>query len=176
MLLTLSAIGMAGVWFVVFTRYPVNLTPSLYPLLLLLGVLCGCGIATFSVGISQVSYWFPQQRQGTALAIYAGVGNLAPGIFSLLMPIAITSLGLAGAYMAWLVFLVTGIVLYAAIGRNAWYFQLRQAGAAPDDAKRQARALGQELFPAGKIIDTLKISARAWQTWGLVAIYFTTFG
>jgi NNP family nitrate/nitrite transporter-like MFS transporter len=175
-LLTLSAVGMAGVWLVVATRYPDNLTPSLYPLLLLLGVLCGCGIATFSVGISQVSYWFPQQRQGTALAIYAGVGNLAPGIFSLLMPIAITTLGLAGAYMAWLVFLVTGIILYAAIGRNAWYFQLRQAGAAPDDAKRQARALGQELFPAGTTIDTLKISARAWQTWGLVAIYFTTFG
>jgi NNP family nitrate/nitrite transporter-like MFS transporter len=26
------------------------------------------------------------------------------------------------------------------------------------------------------MIQTLKISARAWQTWGLVAIYFTTFG
>jgi NNP family nitrate/nitrite transporter-like MFS transporter len=175
-LLVVSAIGMAGVWLVVATRYPDNLTPSLYPLLLLLGLLCGCGIATFSVGISQVSYWFPQQRQGTALAIYAGVGNLAPGIFSLLMPIAITTLGLAGAYMAWLIFLVAGIALYAVIGRNAWYFQLRQAGTAPEDAQRKARALGQELFPAGTTIDTLKISARAWQTWGLVAIYFTTFG
>jgi NNP family nitrate/nitrite transporter-like MFS transporter len=175
-LLALSAIGMAGVWFVVATRYPNNLTPSLYPLLLVLGLLCGCGIATFSVGISQVSYWFPQQRQGTALAIYAGVGNLAPGLFSLLMPIAIATLGLAGAYMAWLVFLAAGIGLYAFIGRNAWYFQLRQAGVAPEDAQRQARALGQELFPAGTTIDTLKISARAWQTWALVAIYFTTFG
>jgi MFS transporter, NNP family, nitrate/nitrite transporter len=141
-----------------------------------LGLLCGCGIATFSVGISQVSYWFPQQRQGTALAIHAGVGNLAPGLFSLLMPIPIATLGLAGAYLAWLAFLVAGITVYALIGRNAWYFQLRQAGAAPEDAQRQARALGQELFPAGTTIDTLKISARAWQTWALVAIYFTTFG
>src|SRR5512142_2301696 len=69
-LLTLSVIGMAGVWFVVATRYPDRLTPGLYPVLLVLGILCGCGIATFSVGISQVSYWFPQKRQGSALAIY----------------------------------------------------------------------------------------------------------
>jgi NNP family nitrate/nitrite transporter-like MFS transporter len=175
-LLALSAIGMAGVWFVVATRYPDNLTPSLYPLLLVLGLFCGCGIATFSVGISQVSYWYPQARQGTALAVYAGVGNLAPGVFSLLLPIAIRSLGLAGAYMAWLAFLVAGTLAYAALGRNAWYFQLRDAGLPADEARTHARQLGQELFPAGRIVETLKISARAWQTWGLVAIYFTTFG
>jgi MFS transporter, NNP family, nitrate/nitrite transporter len=111
-LLWLSVIGMAGVWFVVMTRYPDNLTPSLYPVLLVLGLFCGCGIATFSVGISQVSYWYPQNRQGRALAIYAGVGNLAPGLFSLLLPVAIVGLGLAGAYLAWLAFLVTGTILY----------------------------------------------------------------
>lgn len=175
-LLALSAIGMAGVAFVVATRYPDNLTPSLYPLLLFLGLLCGCGIATFSVGISQVSYWYPQQRQGTALAIYAGVGNLAPGVFSLLLPFAIAGLGLAGAYVAWLTFLIAGTIGYAVLGRNAWYFQLRDAGVPADEARVQAAAHGQELFPAGRLVDTLKISARAWQTWGLVAIYFTTFG
>lgn len=175
-LLLLSALGMAGVWFVVATRYPDNLTPSLYPLLLVLGLFCGCGIATFSVGISQVSYWFPQKRQGTALAVYAGVGNLAPGVFSLLMPLAIGSLGLAGAYLAWLAFLVTGTILYALIGRNAWYFQLRAGGVSTDVAKQQARAFGQELFPAGTTMQTLKTSARVWQTWALVGVYFTTFG
>jgi len=88
-LLALSVVGMAGLSFIVATRYPDNLTPSLYPVLLLLGLLCGCGIATFSVGISQVAYWYPQNRQGTALAIYAGVGNVAPGLFSLLLPLAL---------------------------------------------------------------------------------------
>jgi NNP family nitrate/nitrite transporter-like MFS transporter len=167
---------MAGVAFVVATRYPDNLTPALYPVLLLLGLLCGCGIATFSVGISQVSYWYPQSRQGGALAIYAGVGNLAPGLFSLALPVAIGRLGLAGSYLAWLAFLVAGTLLYARLGRNAWYFQLRDAGLARDEAERRARELGQELFPAGTTLDTLRISAQAWQTWGLVAIYFTTFG
>jgi NNP family nitrate/nitrite transporter-like MFS transporter len=175
-LLGLSIIGMAGVSLLVATHYPDGLTPSLYPLLLVLGLFCGCGIATFSVGISQVSYWFPQQRQGSALAIYAGIGNLAPGLFSLLLPIAIGRLGLAGAYLAWLVFLVAGTVLYAVFGRNAWYFQLRDAGLTSEDAQARARTMGQELFPAGTTLDTLRISARAWQTWALVAVYFTTFG
>jgi NNP family nitrate/nitrite transporter-like MFS transporter len=175
-LLALSVLGMAGVAFIVATRYPDNLTPALYPVLLLLGLLCGCGIATFSVGISQVAYWYPQDRQGTALAIYAGVGNLAPGLFSLLLPFALQTMGLAGSYLAWLTFLVVGTAVYAVVGRNAWYFQLLDGGLSREEAESRARELGQQLFPAGSLVDTLRISARAWQTWGLVAIYFTTFG
>lgn len=161
---------------VVATRYPDGLTPGLYPLLLVLGLFCGCGIATFSVGISQVAYWFPQREQGRALAIYAGVGNLAPGVFSLVMPFALVTIGLAGSYLAWLVFLVAGFALYATLGRNAWLFQLLAAGVPAEQARARARLLGQELFPAGTTIDTLRISARTWQTWALVAIYFSTFG
>ncbi len=44
------------------------------------------------------------------------------------------------------------------------------------EARARARALGQELFPAGTTIETLRISARHWQTWALVTVYFTTFG
>ena len=175
-LLGLSILGMLGVATIVLTRYPDRLTPDLYPVLLFLGLLCGSGIATFSVGISQVAYWFPQRGQGRALAIYAGVGNLAPGLFSLLLPIALVSLGLARSYLAWLAFLIAGFVLYAVFGRNAWYFQLRQAGVAPEAARERAKAEGQELFPAGTTLQTLRLSARAWQTWALVAIYFSTFG
>lgn len=175
-LLLLSIAGMAGVWFIVATRYPDRLTPALFPVLLFLGALCGCGIATFSVGISQVSYWFPQVRQGRALAIYAGVGNVAPGAFSLVLPFALQRFGLAGSYLAWLAFLVAGTIGYWAFGRNAWYFQLRERGMSQEDATRAARAAGQELFPAGSTIETLRISARVWQTWALVGVYFTTFG
>ena len=175
-LLLLSIVGMAGVWFIVATRYPDRLSPSLFPVLLGLGALCGCGIATFSVGISQVAYWFPQARQGRALAIYAGIGNVAPGVFSIVLPFALQTLGLAASYLAWLAFLIVGTIGYWVFGRNAWYFQLRERGLSTEDATREARAAGQELFPAGTTIETLRISARAWQTWALVAIYFTTFG
>lgn len=175
-LLALSLVGMTSLFLVIRFFYPERLTSSIYPVLLALGVLCGCSIATFSVGISQVAYWFPQAKQGRALAIFAGVGNLAPGIFSFLLPLALAGLGLAGAYLAWLVFLAAGAVLYAVFGRNAWYFQLRQQGAEPAEARSQATGMGQVLFPAGGLGESLRISARTWRTWALVWIYFTTFG
>jgi len=175
-LLSLSVVGMAGLTGVVWTLYPDNLTPSLYPLLFALALLCGCGIATFSVGISQVAYWYPRREQGKALAIFAGVGNVGPGIFSLLIPLALASIGLAGSYLIWLILLVAGTALYFALGRNAWYFQLLQAGRTPEAARTEARELGQELFPAGSLKDSLRISVRVWKTWALVWIYFTTFG
>jgi NNP family nitrate/nitrite transporter-like MFS transporter len=175
-LLSLSLTGMIGLSIVVAMLYPDRLTPALYPLLLLLGLLCGCGIATFSVGTSQVSYWFPQNRQGRALALYAGIGNLAPGLFSFLLPVALASLGLARSYLAWLAFLAAGIALYAGFGRNSAYFQFRARGLAPEEARREARNYGQELFPKGGLKDSLKASARVWRTWALVGIYFSTFG
>jgi NNP family nitrate/nitrite transporter-like MFS transporter len=175
-LLSLSVVGMVGLTFVVYLLYPTRLTTGVYPLLLLLGLLCGCGIATFSVGISQVSYWFPQKKQGRALAVFAGVGNLAPGLFSMLLPVALVALGLAGSYLAWLLFLVAGLVIYALYGRNAWFFQFLAEGAQPQEARSKAAEHGQTLFPTGSLTDSLKISARVWRTWALVWIYFTTFG
>jgi NNP family nitrate/nitrite transporter-like MFS transporter len=175
-LMTLSLLGMAGVLLVVYFLYPAHLVRGLYPVLLALGTLCGCGIATFSVGISQVSYWFPQAKQGKALAVFAGCGNLAPGIFSLLLPIALVTFSLGSAYMAWLAFLAIGTVLYAMLGRNAWYFQLLKQGLGVEEARKVSRELGQTLFPAGSLRDSLRISARVWKTWALVWIYFTTFG
>lgn len=175
-LLGASVVGMAGLAAVVALLYPDRLTTGVYPLLLVLAVLSGCGIATFSVGIGQVSYWFPQRRQGKALAIFAGVGNLAPGIFSFLIPVALASLGLAGSYLAWLAFLAVGTLGYFFLGRNAPYFQLRHAGVAPAEARSQAAAAGQELFPAGSLKESLKVSAGVWRTWALVVVYFTTFG
>jgi len=175
-LLALSIIGMAGITVLLYTLYPEHLTAGYYPLVLLLGLLSGCGIATFSVGISQVAYWFPQARQGWALGTYAGIGNIAPGLFAFLLPLALSTWGLSGSYLAWLVFLIVGTGLYWYLGRNAWYFQLRAHGTAEAEAKRVAREHGQELFPAGSLIDSLKISAKVWKNWVLVILYFTSFG
>ncbi|MGD2114617.1 MAG: MFS transporter [Acidobacteriota bacterium] len=175
-LLVLSVFGMLGLTLVVWFLYPDDLSTWVYPLLLLLGVLSGCGIATFSVGISQVAYWYPQARQGKALAIFAGFGNVAPGLFSFLLPIALTSVGLGGSYLIWLAFLVAGTALYWVFGRNAWYFQLRHHGVEREEARALAAEHGQELFPAGSLKESLGLSARVWRTWALVAVYFTTFG
>lgn len=175
-LLLLSIIGMGGLY-VVLAFFSNNLNQYYY-LLFALGLLSGCGIATFSVGVSQASYWFPKSKQGVALGIYGGVGNLAPGIFALLIPnLALPLLGLPGSYLAWLIFLIVGTVIYIKIGQNAWYFQLVDKGINKDEAKEIAsKEYGQELFPKGKASETLLISAKSWKTWALVFIYFTTFG
>lgn len=174
-LLAASLAGIVGIYLVM------NQTPGriaeLFPLLLVLGVLGGCGIATFSVGIGQTSYWFPLQRQGTALGVYAGVGNLAPGIFALLLTgVTIPAVGLSGSYLIWAVFLALGTVGYLFAGRNAWFFQYRSGGVHEADARIRAAADGQELFPSGKALESLKASATIVQTWMLVVVYFSTFG
>lgn len=175
-LLSLSIVGMAGLTGVVYGFYPDRLTPGLFPLILILGILSGCGIATFSVGIGQVSYWFPRANQGRALGTFGGAGNLAPGVFTFILPFVIGGIGLAGAYLIWLTMLIIGTLGYYFAGLNAPYFQLLQQGKTPEEAKTAAQQVGQEMFPTGKVVDSLKRSAGVWQTWVLVALYFATFG
>jgi NNP family nitrate/nitrite transporter-like MFS transporter len=175
-LLTLSVVGMAGLSAVVAFLYPGRLTAAYYPLLLVLAMFCGCGIATFTVGASQVSYWFSKKGQGSALAVFGGAGNIAPGIFSMVIPMALGSLGLTNSYLIWLGMLAAGTGLYFLVGCNSPYFQLRAQGLDVAAARQQAAVHGQALFPAGSLKDSLAASARVWRTWALVLIYFTTFG
>ena len=175
-LLILSIIGMFGLY-IVMAFFKENLG-QYYWLLFSLALLSGCGIATFSVGVSQASYWFPQSKQGYAAGIYRGVGNLAPGIFMVIIPnIALPLWGLSGSYLAWLIFLIIGTIIYYFIGQNAWYFQLIEKGIKKEEAKKIAsKDYGQELFPNNKISESLGMSAKSWKTWALVGIYFATFG
>ncbi len=174
-LLGLAVIGMAGLSTLLYLYYP-NLEPWMYWLILFFGLLSGCGIATFSVGIAQTAYWYPESKQGMALGVYAGVGNLAPGIFGMILPFALKAIGLTASYMLWFGFLLVGTVLYILFAKDAPYFQLIKAGVPHDVAAQKAKELGQELIPTGSLIESLKNSARHPQTWALVALYFTSFG
>lgn len=177
-LLWLSALGMAGLTTLLYTVGPANLTIAHYPVLLLLALLCGCGIATFSVGIGQVSYWFPRNKQGWALGAYAGFGNVAPGLFSYLIPLLIGTLALTGTYVVWLIVLLAGIGLYTFFAPNAYFFQLHRKGGSISrtEAIELAQQKGQEIFPQGGVWDGLLRAAKIWRTWVLVFLYFTTFG
>lgn len=174
-LLALSLIGLGGVTLLLNLTYPDQLT-GFYPLILFLGMLSGCGIATFSVGIGQTSYWFPKKKQGMALGTYAGLGNLAPGLFSLILPIYLQHFGFISAYFAWFLFLLIGFIVYFFLGTNSYYFQFRKAGFSVSESRAKAEELGQELFPAGNVKDSLKTSVKTLNTWKLAALYFTTFG
>ena len=71
-LLILATVGIAGIYLLLASGAAI----ANFYLLLFFGLLAGCGIATFSVGIGQTSYWFKQSEQGSALGKYAGIGNL----------------------------------------------------------------------------------------------------
>jgi MFS transporter, NNP family, nitrate/nitrite transporter len=174
-LLCMSVIGLGGVTLLLHLAYPTSMN-GLYLLILFLGILSGCGIATFSVGIGQTSYWYPKNKQGLALGVYAGLGNMAPGLFSLILPVYLQHFGFISAYFAWFLFLLAGTIIYSLMGTNSYYFQLRKAGRSEADSVTEARKLGQELFPSCNARESLIRSARTKNTWKLVALYFTTFG
>lgn len=176
-MLTLFALSLVGMWGLVFILLTAKtLTASAYPIIIMFGFLSGCGVASFSVGIPQVSYWYPQSRQGTVLGAYGGIGNLAPGLFTLLLPYAIAAWGLAGSYFAWFTFLLVGTAVYAWLARDAYVFQLRHQGADAETSRRIARENGQELFPTHAVWQAVITAAEDPRTWGLVALYFVSFG
>lgn len=176
--LIVAIVGMAGLLYTTFNLDSLfaHVGFSLYYILLFFGALAGFGISIFSVGIGQVSYWFKQKDQGKALAIYAGLGNTGPGIFSLIIPAVIVSQGLSFAYVLWISILVLGTGTYVAITRNSWFFQLRSLGAKKEDAISEARKYGQELFPGGTAGKFLLNAAKAPKIWGLVFLYYVSFG
>ncbi|HXX38055.1 MAG TPA: MFS transporter [bacterium] len=172
-LLGLAFLGVAGLTVLLATRYPDHMAGT-YPALLILGMLAGCGIAAFSVGVPQVSYWFPRAQQGGPLGIYAGLGNLAPGIFSGLLPVAVGALGLVGAYVTWLLLVALIMAVYAIGITDAPWFQLRQQGLPADE--RELATYGQELVPATSAAEGFRQASSEAATWALVAFYFTSFG
>lgn len=172
-LMGLTLVGVGGLLLVLHTYYP-NRMAGLYPVLLILGMLAGCGIATFSVGIGQVSYWFSRSEQGGALGIFAGLGNTAPGLSSWLLPTAVVSLGILSAYGLWFVVLAVITIIYGVAIHDAPYFQLRSQGLRVEPA--ELSALGQELTPAADMMGSMKIAAKQGATWALVSFYFTSFG
>ncbi len=172
-LLGLAALGVLGIT-LMFTAVP-SPTSAHYSLFLLFGILCGCGIAVFSVGIPSVSYWHPQKKQGSALALYAGLGNLAPGLFAMLLPFLVISIGFTVSYVIWFAMLAVLVVVVFVFMKDAPYFQYREMGM-DIDPDALLVACGQELIPSGTAMQSLKTAGSDWRTWILTFFYFITFG
>lgn len=173
-LLAIANLGVLGLLALLATSYPERMGGT-YPLLLLLGALIGCGIATFSVGIGQVSYWFRKKDQGGALGVYAGLGNTSPGLSTMLLPLAVGALGILRAYTVWFAVLLLVTIVYALFIQDAPWFQLRAAGRSVP-REQLADLGGGELVPTGSATAGLKHAARIPATWALVFFYFLSFG
>lgn len=176
--LLIAAVGMLGIIVSIYSffRGVLRNAESVYYMLLFFGALAGTGVSTFSSGITYVSYWFPKSKQGTALGTFAGFGNAAPGIFTAVLPYALISLGLIGAYVSWLAFLLVIIAVFLLIGYDSYYYQLLKQGMSRERAIEESKKRGQELFPSYSAVQSLKKSAANWKTWLLVIMYFTSFG
>ncbi len=172
-LLGLAVAGIAAI--TLLFRFFSPPQPEHYPMFLLGGILCGCGIAVFSVGIPTVSYWYPQNKQGAALAAYAGLGNMAPGMFAVTLPFLVVSLGFAISYVLWLGMLLCLLVAFFLYMKDAPYFQYKEMGIEIDEDALFI-ACGEELIPSGKAMDSLKKAGSNWRTWILTTFYFVTFG
>ncbi|MCL6537032.1 MAG: MFS transporter [Acidothermus sp.] len=153
-LLLTTAVGVAGL-LALLALQPARPLPNAFPLLLLLGIVVGSGIAVFSAAAGQVSAWSPPDQRGRMLAIFAGLGNTAPAVSALLLPLAASAVGLVGGYALWLAALGILTACYAAL--------------APDAPRH----------PAGRpwtARATLIAAARRFEVWGLTAGYFVSFG
>src|SRR5699024_2049798 len=175
-LLGCSVAGLAGITGILLLYYPHNFDVSLFPLLLFFGLLGGAGGATFSVGIPKTSYWFPKHRQGFALGIYAGAGNIGPGVFNYIVHLLVGVWGLAGAYLGWLFFLIIATAVYAYFAADSYYFKLVQNDIDHSKAKEISKELDQNVFPSGGTWKSLKESAANYRTWILVFLYTVSFG
>jgi NNP family nitrate/nitrite transporter-like MFS transporter len=67
-----------------------------YPVMLILALLCGLGGGNFASSMANISFFFPCERQGLALGLNAGLGNLGVSAMQALAPLAIAA-GIFGA-------------------------------------------------------------------------------
>jgi NNP family nitrate/nitrite transporter-like MFS transporter len=61
-----------------------------------LAILCGFGGGNFASSMANISFFFPKARQGYALGMNAGLGNLGVSVTQLVIPLVITA-GVFGA-------------------------------------------------------------------------------
>jgi len=71
--------------------YAVQNPDTPYDLFLLLALLCGFGGGNFASSMANISFFFPKQEKGHALAMNAGLGNLGVSVMQFLVPLVITA-------------------------------------------------------------------------------------
>jgi NNP family nitrate/nitrite transporter-like MFS transporter len=117
---------------------------------LVIAATAGLGGGNFASSMANITYFYPQAKQGSALGLNAAGGNIGVSSVQLVMPLVITGFGLAAAGLFWVPF-----ILAAAVGCYFFMDNLTSANASPREQ--------------------LKIAGRA-QTWIMSVLYIGTFG
>lgn len=131
-----------------------------YPLFLLAALGLGLAGGSFAVGVSYVSKWYPQEKQGTALGVF-GMGNVGAAITNFGAPILLVALGGQWKSVA---------LAYAAVlaATAVLYFLFTQDD--PVHKARKAQGIKHESF-----IQQLA-PLNHMQVWRFAFYYFFVFG
>ena len=124
---------------------------SEYWQLLVCGFFAGISLASFAVGVSFVSKWYPPDRQGTALGIY-GVGNIGQSLAAYGSPLVAGWLGFQWGYWIFALILFVWLFVFIALARNA----------GPTGG--------------GKSLKEVLVPLKDSKSWVLSLFYFLTFG
>src|SRR5258707_1891310 len=86
--------------------------------LVLCGLFIGIALASFSVGVTFVSGWYPPEKQGTALGVY-GAGNIGQSLAAFGSPLLASTLGFRWGFWTFGLFLLAWLIVFWIGGRNA---------------------------------------------------------
>mgnify|MGYP005983400845 FL=1 len=74
----------------VWLGFAVQNTATPYSVFIIISLLCGFAGANFASSMGNISFFFPKARQGSALGINGGLGNLGVSVMQLVTPAVIT--------------------------------------------------------------------------------------
>jgi NNP family nitrate/nitrite transporter-like MFS transporter len=120
----------------------------------------GVGLAggSFAVGVTYVSRFFPQEKQGTALGIF-GAGNVGAAVTKFLAPFVLLAWGWQSVALIWAAVLAVMAVVF-------WFTTSDDPVISGRDGRSEARtSLLQEFAPLRKA-----------QVWRFALYYFFAFG
>lgn len=144
-LLWISIVGLLGLSLLFSFNYPDGMKGMYIPILIL-GCLAGCSIATFSVGVSQVSYWHAKKVQGYALGVFGGLGTTSAGLMAFFLPLILSSLGFIHAYYIITGIMLFGVLFYLALAKNAPFFQYLKQGKSKERVSNLLKVLDKNYF------------------------------
>lgn len=98
---------------------------------MIISLLCGFAGANFASSMANISFFFPKAKQGGALGINGGLGNMGVSVMQLIAPLAI-SVSIFAAFGGGGVEQADGSSLYlqnaAGSGYLSWWSSLWQPG------------------------------------------------
>lgn len=134
----------------------------------IIALLCGLGGANFSSSMSNISFFYPKSKQGTALGLNAGLGNLGVSVSQFVIP-AVIGFSLFGALAGEGQMAESGKVLYLQNAAFVWvipiaimtvlaWFGMNDLSGAKASFKEQSVIFGRQ------------------HTWIMCILYLATFG